>query len=83
MATLAFSHISLTSLAICLRRSSERGGTARRRILPSDWGLSPTSLFWIAFSIALRAVGSKGLIMIRRGSGIVIEAIDFRGVGAP
>jgi hypothetical protein len=83
MDTLAFSPCSLATLAICLRRSSERAGTARRTILPSLCGVRPTSDFWMALTIASMAPASNGLTMIIRGSGTVIEASDLMGVGAP
>ena len=43
--------------------------------LPSLVGVRPRSDFWIAFSMALICVLSKGWMVIMRGSGALIVAI--------
>ncbi len=50
---------------------------------PSTFGVSPISLFWIAFSIAPRTLRSQGWITIWWASGTLIPAIWLSGVGVP
>jgi len=52
-------------------------------MFPSFDGLTPRSESRIAFSIADRAVLSKGEMTIVRASGVLNEASCWRGVGAP
>ena len=46
-------------------------------------GVTPSSLFWMAFSISLMLPGSKGLMTMSRASGMEMVARAFRGVGEP
>ena len=50
---------------------------------PSLVGLIPISLAIIAFSTSCKMLLSNGVIIKTRASGIWIEAIWFKGVGAP
>ena len=59
------------------------GGIGIRTIFPSLLGVSPRSEAWIAFSIAWSALRSYGEITIKRGSGALMFAIWFSGVGVP
>ena len=72
-----------TTFTSSLRRSSVSCGIGRRMSLPSFDGCSPRSDSWIAFSIALIELGSNGWIVSMRGSGTLIVASCFSGVGVP
>ena len=63
------------------RRSSFKGGRLRWITLPSELGFKPRSEDWIAFSISLSVVASKGLIISERGSGTLIAASCINCVG--
>jgi hypothetical protein len=52
-------------------------------ILPSFDGVSPRSDSMIAFSIAFIELGSNGWTVSMRGSGTLIVASWFSGVGVP
>ncbi len=54
-----------------------------RTILPSLIGLSPSSDFWMAFSIAGITLESQGEIWIMRLSGTDRDATWLSGVGTP
>ena len=58
-----------TTLTRSLRRSSVSGGMFSRTTVPSTFGTSPMSLFWIAFSIAPRTLRSHGWMTIWCGFG--------------
>ena len=51
--------------------------------LPSFDGVRPRSDSWIARSICLIDDGSNGWIVSIRGSGTLIVAMFFSGVGVP
>ena len=53
-----------TDLTMSRRRSSVSGGMLSRTTAPSTFGMSPMSLFWIAFSIAPRTPRSHGWMTI-------------------
>ena len=72
-----------TSLTSSLRRSSVSCGIGSRISLPSFDGVRPRSDSWTAFSIALIWLGSNGCTVIIRGSGTLIVAMFFSGVGVP
>jgi hypothetical protein len=55
----------------------------RRTTVPSTLGISPMSLFWMAFSMAPRTPRSQGWITIWCGSGTLIPASWFSGVEVP
>jgi hypothetical protein len=66
-----------------LRRSSVSCGIGRRITLPSLEGVSPRSDSSTARSICFATVGSNGWIVSMRGSGTLIVAMFFSGVGVP
>ncbi len=70
-------------LTYSLRRSSVSCGIGSRIILPSLDGVRPRSDSMIARSICLIADGSNGWIVSMRGSGTLIVAMFFSGVGVP
>src|SRR5581483_5773959 len=76
----AYCFVSLTS---SLRRSSVSCGIGRRISLPSFEGWRPRSDSMIVFSIVLICDGSKGWIVSMRGSGTLIVASCFSGIGWP
>ena len=55
----------------------------RRTTVPSTFGTSPMSLFWIAFSIAPRTLRSHGWMTIWWASGTLIPASWLSGVWVP
>jgi hypothetical protein len=65
------------------RRSSVSGGTFRRTTVPSTFGVSPISLFVIAFSMADRTDRSHGWMTIRCASGVLMPATWLSGVWVP
>ncbi len=81
--TRASSASSFTRPTSCLRRSVDSGGTFNRITRPSEFGARPTSLDWIALEISLSAPASNGRIRICCGSGTLIVASCFNGVGDP
>jgi hypothetical protein len=58
-------------------------GIGSRIILPSFEGVRPRSDSWIAFSIVLIELGSKGWIVSIRGSGTLMVASCLSGVDVP
>ena len=56
------------------RRSSVSGGMLIRITLPSLFGLTDSSDFWIAFSISPSTERSQGWMITRRASGIEMVA---------
>ena len=66
-----------------MRRSSVSSGIARRMIVPSLFGVRPTSDSMIAFSIALIEALSYGWTVSSRASGALIVASCLSGVSAP
>ena len=83
MATLPFSPYLWICFTSSLRRSSVSWGKARRRERPSSWGLMPRSEVSMAFLMSFTALVSQGWITRDRGSGEVMEAICWMGVGLP
>ena len=54
-----------------------------RSTLPSICGVTPRFAARMALFISASTVGSKGVILIWRGSGVEIVARFLMGVGAP
>ena len=83
MLTRLSSALDLAVLTYSRRRSSVSSGKTTRMSTPSLVGLTPRSLFLIAFSIAAVDPLSKGCMVIIRGSGTWNDASWFSGVCVP